>query len=228
LKELNTKGNLSATRMVASTFGVLLGFFGMEHGLFEILQGNIAPNDILIHAIGPEQRFWEHGLELALTIIPNFLLTGILAIIVGLFIIIWAYAFIDRKYGAWILMLLSIMLLLTGGGIAPVFLAVFASTTAGRINKPLIWWHKHLTINLCNLFSRLWPWSLVSFVLLSLIMLEIAIFGYPLMWLFDSSTTHNLLWIISYLFLLFIPFTILTAFAYDIRKKANSEGGINV
>jgi len=48
LKELNTKGNLSATGMVASTFGVLVGFFGMEHGLFEILQGNIAPNDILI------------------------------------------------------------------------------------------------------------------------------------------------------------------------------------
>jgi len=47
--------------MVASTFGVLVGFFGMEHGLFEILQGNIAPNDILIYAIGPEQRFWEHG-----------------------------------------------------------------------------------------------------------------------------------------------------------------------
>ena len=106
--------NISATRAVASTFGVLVGLAGIEHGFFEMLQGNVTPNDIMIDAIGPAQRFWEYATEPALTIIPNFLITGILAMIFGLLVTIWAYAFIDKKYGARILFLLSIILWLVG------------------------------------------------------------------------------------------------------------------
>ena len=40
----------SATRAVASLFGVLAGLLGMEHGYFETLQGNVAPGSIMIHA----------------------------------------------------------------------------------------------------------------------------------------------------------------------------------
>ncbi|UCE29570.1 MAG: hypothetical protein JSV85_02295, partial [Candidatus Bathyarchaeota archaeon] len=65
--------NISATKTVASTFGVLVGLAGIEHGFFEMLQGNVTPNDIMIDAIGPEQKFWEYASEPALTIIPNFL-----------------------------------------------------------------------------------------------------------------------------------------------------------
>ena len=71
--------NISATRAVASTFGVLVGLAGMEHGFFEMLQGNVTPSGIMIDAIGTEQRFWEYATETALTIIPNFLITGILS-----------------------------------------------------------------------------------------------------------------------------------------------------
>jgi hypothetical protein len=72
-----------ATRAVAITLGVLVGLSGIEHGFFEMLQGNIPSSDIIIDAIGPEQRFWEYGTERALTIIPDFFVTGILAIILG-------------------------------------------------------------------------------------------------------------------------------------------------
>ena len=80
--------NNHATKTVASIFGVLVGLAGIQHGIFEILQGNVAPNDIMIDAIGPAQKFWEYATENALTIIPNFLVTGILAIIFGLFVTI--------------------------------------------------------------------------------------------------------------------------------------------
>ena len=98
--------NNGATKTVASTFGVLVGLAGMQHGFFEMLQGNVTPNDIMIDAIGPEQKFWEYATETALTIIPNFLVTRILAIIFGFLVKIWAYAFINKKNGARILLLL--------------------------------------------------------------------------------------------------------------------------
>lgn len=55
--------------------------------------------------------------EPAMTIIPNFLLTGILAIIMGIIVTIWSAAYIERKNGGLILILLSIIMLLFGGGI---------------------------------------------------------------------------------------------------------------
>jgi hypothetical protein len=118
---------------------VLVGLAGIEHVFFELLQGNVTPNDIMINAIGPAQRFWEYGTERALTIIPNFLATGTLAIIFGLLVAIWAAVFIDSKYSAGILMLLLITPWLVGGGFAPIFMSILASVTAARINKPIEW-----------------------------------------------------------------------------------------
>lgn len=81
--------NNHATKTVASTFGVLVGLAGIQHGIFEILQGNVVTNDFMIDAIGTEQMFWEYATETALTIIPNFLITGIFAVIFGLLVTIW-------------------------------------------------------------------------------------------------------------------------------------------
>lgn len=47
------KKNNHATRVVASTVGVLVGLAGIDQGFFEILQGNAPPNGIMIEAIGP-------------------------------------------------------------------------------------------------------------------------------------------------------------------------------
>ncbi len=85
-----------ATKTVASIFGILVGLAGIEHGIFEILQGDVVPNDIIIDAIGSGQKFWEYATETALTVIPNFLIAGIFAVIFGFLVTIWA-AFIDKK-----------------------------------------------------------------------------------------------------------------------------------
>ena len=47
-----------------------------------------------------------------MSILPNFLITGILAMLIGLAIIIWSVGFVQRKQGGLVLMLLSIALLL--------------------------------------------------------------------------------------------------------------------
>jgi hypothetical protein len=213
--------NNGATRAVASTLGVLVGLAGVEHGFFEVLQGNVSPSDVMIEAIGPAQRFWEYGTERALTIIPNFLVTGILAIILGLLVTVWAGAFIDRNYGAWILLLMSIMLWLVGGGFAPIFMSLLAAATATRINKPLKWWRAHLPVKLRGFLAKLWLWSIISFVVVFVVDVEIAIFGYPLLWLFDANTTYSIQSTLAFVMVALMPVSIITAFAHDIQKQTH-------
>ena len=77
------------TSITSSAIGVLLGLAGIvNHGLFEILQGNITTNGFYIEAIGENHRFWLYGTEGAFTLIHNFLITGIFAILVGLTIVL--------------------------------------------------------------------------------------------------------------------------------------------
>jgi hypothetical protein len=213
--------NNGATRAVASTLGVLVGLAGVEHGFFEVLQGNVSPSDVMIEAIGPAQRFWEYGTEPALTIVTNFFVTGILAMIVGILVTVWAAAFIDRKHGAVVLLLLSVTLWLVGGGFAPIFMTLLASATATRINKPLNWWRKHLSVNLRGFLARLWLWSIISFVVVFAVGVEIAIFGYPLLWLFDASTTYSIQSTLAFIMVTLMPVSIITALAHDIQKQTH-------
>jgi hypothetical protein len=212
-----------ATRVVASTLGVLVGLAGMEHGYFEMLQGDAKPSGIFMEAIGPAQRFWEYGTERALTIVPNFLLTGILAMTVGLLAVIWASMYIDRKYGAPVLLLLLIVLWLVGGGFGPVFLSILAVVTATRINKPLTWWCTHLSDGMRSILAKLWPWSIVAFVLMFLVSVEIAIFGHPLIWFLDASTAYDILNAIGYTMVGLMLISILSGLAHDIQKQVHIQ-----
>jgi len=58
-----------------------------------VLHGNLATNGLVIEAWPTMQA--TAG-EPAMTLIPNFLLTGILAIIMGIKVTIWVAAFIKR------------------------------------------------------------------------------------------------------------------------------------
>lgn len=224
MEGIKTLKDSSATRVVASSIGIVAGLSGMVHGFFEILQGNLVPSGRVIYAIGPEQRFWEHGVEPAFTVIPNFLVTGILAMLISLFVLIWAAVYVDRKYGVWVLILLSIMMFLVGGGYASPVFAIPAIVAAAGINKPLVWWRRHLPVGLIDFLARLWKWSLIAIVLLSLFALETATFGYPLLWFFSADTTLNILSTLGNItFFGLGPVVILTAFAHDIQKKTNLQ-----
>ena len=214
--------NISATRAVAIAFGILTGLAGMEHGFFEMLQGSVVPSGVVIEAIGPAQRFWEFGTEIAMTVVPNFLVTGILAMIVGLAIIIWSSTFVQKKYGAHVLAILTIMLLLFGGGFAPIFGAVLAIIVATRINKPLTWWSTHIPVSIRGFLARSWKWSMIVFAAVYLFCIVSGIFGWPLLLFFDARTATNILLVTGLGVLVFMLYVIPSGFAYDIQKQAES------
>ncbi|RDE17411.1 MAG: hypothetical protein C4K49_02975 [Candidatus Thorarchaeota archaeon] len=207
--------NASAIREVASSFGAIVGLAGIEHGCFEVLQGSVATDGIIINAIGPAQTMWEGASERALTIIPNFLVTGLLAIIFGILVTVWAVAFVHRRHGAPVLFLLAIILFLVGGGLAPIILTVVATATATRIDKPLTWWHAHLPHSIGSALARLWPWSLFAFVLVFWGTVGVQIFGSP----FGADITRELVTVLSIIMVSLIPLTVVVGLAFDVLKQ---------
>ena len=123
---------LSKTRIASSAIGVFGGLGGASHGPGEMLQGNIAPNGLVIEA-WPELTALAG--EPAMTIIPSFLVTGILTVIFGLIVAVWAAKFVQRKNGGLVLILLSIIMLLVGGGLFPPIFGVAAGIIGTRIKS---------------------------------------------------------------------------------------------
>lgn len=62
--------------------------------------------------------------EPAMTLIPNFLITGIPAVLVSLVFLAWVTRYIQREHGGPVLILISIVWLLVGGGFGPPLLGV--------------------------------------------------------------------------------------------------------
>ncbi len=155
-----------ATRVATSTIGIYAGLLGALHGCFELMQGNIAPGGIGIHAIGTPcqaDAVW-HACLPAMTVVPNLVITGALAIIVSLIALVWAAKFIHAKNGGLILVLLSILMLLVGAGFIPPYAGILAGIVGGRINKPLPIQRIFRFGRIWNFLAKLWPWTLIAFV----------------------------------------------------------------
>jgi hypothetical protein len=176
-KETSWFDNLNATRVIVTTIGVIFGVAGFNHGFFEFLQGNTPTGGMFIPAIGEAQRFWPLGTEDAFTLVPNFMITGILAMLVGVTIIIWSLRFIQEPYGPTGFLVLFILLFLVGGGVGQIAFFLPAWAFATRMNKPLTWWRKVLPRRTWPFLSRLWVVTLVLSSIIVLVGLEIAIFG---------------------------------------------------
>jgi hypothetical protein len=170
--------DLNATRIITATVGVIFGLSGVNHGLFESLQGNKSTSGLVIHAIGEAQRFWELGTEDAFTIVPNFLITGILSMLIGFVIVFWSLRGLGRGNGPAIFLGLFVLLFLVGGGIGQIAFFIPAWAFATRIHKPLDWWRKILPQRIRPMLSALWPFTLLLSIVAILIGVEIAIFGY--------------------------------------------------
>jgi hypothetical protein len=155
-----------AARITATVLGLTAGLAGIEHGYFEILQGHARPEGLMISSIGPPcvpDLSWNHC-EPAMTVIPNFFITGILALILGIAVTVWSAFFVRKERGGLVLMLLSIPLLLFGGGIAPPLIAVIAGAVGTRIHKPLNPERSRLFGWPLRFLSALWPWALGLYV----------------------------------------------------------------
>lgn len=210
-----------ATRINVTLLGIIFGISGMNHGLFEILQGNFPTGGLFISAIGEAQQMWPHGNEPAFTLIPNFLITGIAAMLVGLSIVVWSCGYVHKKRGAITLLLLFILLLLVGGGVAQVLFFPWIYIVSRQINKPLVFWEKVFQGKQA-LPGKLWAWFLCGSTLLLLITLAIATTGF-FPGINDPERVLKFMLGCLAAEVIFLPLTFIFGFARDIESKATSS-----
>jgi hypothetical protein len=119
--------------------GIFAGFVGGVHGYYEITHENNRPAGLFYDAISgkpltvdnPNWTGWP-----AMTFIPNFLATGIITIIFSAIVIAWTVLRVNRRYGSRILIMLSIIMCLFGGGFVPPLIGVMGGIM-GMIRKSL-------------------------------------------------------------------------------------------
>lgn len=151
-----------ALRITTACLGIYAGLIAIQHGIFESLQGSHAPDGLMFNAIGPPchpDEVW-HACFPAMTLIPNLFVTGIIAILVGSGMAVWAIIFIGRRWGWPVLGALSVLALLVGGGFVPVWIGLVAAVTASRLAVPFnpggVGW---------RILAALWPWPLILMAL---------------------------------------------------------------
>ena len=199
----------NATKSVSTWFGIAAGIAGIEHGYFEILQGDSRPESLMIASMGPPcepTEIWN-ACEPAMTIIPNFLVTGILAIFFGLAILIWSVAFIQRKNAGVVLILLSMALLLFGGGLFPPLIGIVGGIAGLKINKSL---GDKQPGRILQLTTRLWPWPLVIFM--------IWVLGQWVVGYFFNDFMQQAMYFGVILILAMLPLSVMTAYAFDLQS----------
>lgn len=178
----------------------------------------------MVTGIGEAQKMWPHGNEPAFTIIPNFLLTGIAAMLVGFAIIVWSLGFVHKKNGPTILLFLFIILLLVGGGVAQVLFFPWIWLVSTRINRPLVWWRKALPEKVQGPLGRMWLGCLMIGVALMVFVFGIAITGY-VPTLNDPEAVLSVMLLCLATELVILPLTFISGFAKDISQKPDAAPG---
>lgn len=181
-------GNLSAARLTATIFGVLGGFGGLIHGIGETLQGNVAPGGIFFESWSRGPIYDHMGGDPAMSLVPNLLITGILAIVVSLVVMIWSAAFVGRKRGGLVLIGLMIVLLLVGGGVGPIVVGVLAGVAGLGIDAPHTFWRERLSSPVRRTLAALWPWLFAVSLISGLTLFVVALI---LMAVFDVGNSDQ-------------------------------------
>ena len=203
----------SSVERIARVFSVFAGIGGAVHGIGEMLQGNVAPDGLVINswAEGPIALYM--GGEPAMTIIPNFLVTGILTVLVSSALIVWGAGFSDRKHSGCVMLLLSTLMLLFGGGFGPPVVGLLAGTAGSRVKSPLKWWSRRLGRArglLADIWKPVWLLCLANGLLLFIGGNILPFLGFNNPNLFTNS------------FLLSVPLILLSTvsgFAYELRRR---------
>ncbi|MEJ2287054.1 MAG: hypothetical protein P8Y02_00145 [Deinococcales bacterium] len=114
----------------ARLWGALAGLGGLVHGIGEVVQGNVTTPGLFIPSwtIGPIAD--NLGGEPGLTVIPNFLVTGILTIALASLLIAVSARRAAAGPSGWALLALSTGMLLVGGGVGPPVIGLCAGVAA--------------------------------------------------------------------------------------------------
>ena len=199
---------ISAAGTMASVFGVLAGLSNIQFGFIEAVKGNIRPDNFMFKLYN----------QPALTVIPSYLLTGILGIGFSILFIIWSIGFVKRENGGVVMILIAVLQMLFGASLIRISQEIIFGVIGTRINKPLRWWRKAIPSDSVIYLTKLWAPSFIicSFLYLvhiSTIEIE-SFFG-------GNNRTVNLILMIipSYFNLFLFIFTLISGFAHDIWKQ---------
>lgn len=198
-----------STRLYVTIQGIFIAVSGIIHGVSEVLQGNRPTEGFILEDVG------------AFTLIPNYLVTGIAAILVSLCILAWTIWFIHTRHGAAGFLLLGIASFLVGGGIAETVIFLIAWGVATRINSPLHFWRRILPEAWRKWMGRSWAWILsAGYVFIFMGVLIWLIFTPPWMPYEDKSPIMLYTCWASLLTGLFLQIlAILAGFARDIQRQ---------
>lgn len=209
----------NATRVTVSTYGALAGLMGVEHGIGEMLQGNIAPDGIVISSWPGSALFRILAGEPAMTIVPSFFVTGILAILFSLAFLVWATLLVQRKNSGLVLILLSIVMLLVGAGFGPPFLGIIVGVTGTRINAPLAGRRARFFAGSRRFLGGLWLWGFITSLVAWLLLFPGSIL---LDYFFGVGNPKLIVPIFFTSALGLLLLTILAGFAHDSQRLARS------
>jgi hypothetical protein len=178
IRESKAAVGARATRTVVAGFGAVVAIAGLEHGIGELLQGPVAPDALLIESWPDAAAFEVLSGEPAMTVIPNLLVAGLVTVLVASAFGTWAVAFAGRRHGGLVLIGLSVLLLLVGGGLAPPLIGVILGLAATRIGAS----SRTPAGTFGRALARLWSWALAIGVLAYLglfpgLVLASALFG---------------------------------------------------
>jgi uncharacterized BrkB/YihY/UPF0761 family membrane protein len=123
----------------------------------------------------------------------------------GTLVLIWSAAFIQRKNGGFILILLSVAMLLFGGGLFPPLIGIIAGAAGQKINKPL----PKSESAVSRIGAKVWPWPLVIFL--------VWVFGQWIVGYYFNEFLQRFMIYGVLLILVMLPLSVYTAFAHDVR-----------
>lgn len=119
-------GRGGASGATATVFGVLAGIGGMTHGVGEVVQGDTPVEGVALESwtTGPIAR--NMGGEPGLTILPTTFWAGVVTLVFSTLVIVWSITRVRERRGGNVLALLSIGMLLSGGGVGPPVIGILA------------------------------------------------------------------------------------------------------
>jgi len=197
-----------STRLYVTIQGVLGGLAGMIHGFAEILQGNRPTEGQWLVTVG------------AFTLIPNYLATGIAAMLVGLCVLVWTLGFIHTKHGATVFLILATALFLVGGGVMQVLFFLIAWGVATQIRQPLTWWRKTLSAGFCQQLAKGWRLNFAAGYFFFFVAIVIWLVLTPPGAEYKDPLSQYILWICLFISSIFQVLTIVSGFARDILRQA--------
>jgi hypothetical protein len=213
-----------ATRTFTMVFGIIFGVSGISHGFFEALQGSLPTEGVFISAVGEAHRMWPHGAEPALTLIPNFLAAGIVSIVAGAALIVWSVAGVHKPKGSTVFLILFLVLLFVGGGVAQVLFFPVFWLVSTRINSTLSWWDRAIPRAARGALSRVWAVALALAAGLMSAALFIAFTGYvPL--IDDPETVLSVMLFCLFTVMVLLPLIIVSGFAKDLADRKDTAAG---